>query len=196
MKTVLTAPPESFLNRCFDKLFSFHILAKGVLPPWEKAIEQLYQKRRFSDESTMAAQQKSQNQAPDELVISSDIANLPTVEAFIVTLCEKGGLTEDQSDNMAIAVTELVNNAILHGNQQDPNKNVTVRAVYNDDSVVVSVKDEGEGFDPEDIANPTDPQNLWKQNGRGVFLVQHLISKVDINSSDSGTEFILTEYIK
>ena len=49
---------------------------------------------------------------------------------------------------------------------------------------------------PQEIANPTDPNNLWKQNGRGIFLVRNLIDKVEIRSSKKGTEFLLTEYAK
>lgn len=137
----------------------------------------------------------SQHLDPDELVIASDTANLPAVEEFTVNLCKKAGLTEDQSDNMAIAITELVNNAILHGNKQDPNKKVTIRANYEPKCVKVAVIDEGDGFDPTQLANPTDPQNLWKQNGRGVFLVRNLIDEVEIMPSDTGTVVLLTEFL-
>ena len=58
------------------------------------------------------------------------------------------GFNEDQSDNMAIALTELVNNAILHGNKQDPEKKVTLKVKYHKDHVLVSIRDEGGGFDP------------------------------------------------
>jgi serine/threonine-protein kinase RsbW len=132
----------------------------------------------------------------EELIITSDFANLPRVEKFTVGICKKAKLNEDQSDNMAIAITELVNNAIIHANKQNPEKKVTIRARYEKDRIVVCIIDEGEGFNPEQVANPTDPKNLWKQNGRGLFLVRNLIDEVEIHSSSSGTEIILTEYIQ
>lgn len=139
---------------------------------------------------------KEPDSSHEAIVISSDFSNLPRIEKFIIKLCKRAGLTGDQSDNMAIAVTELVNNAIIHGNKKDSKKKVTVRVYYFPDHVVVSVKDQGEGFDPANIANPTDPQNLWKQNGRGIFLVRNLIDEVEIVPSPGGTEVVLTEYLQ
>lgn len=142
----------------------------------------------------MSAERRKINSNREELVISSEFANLPAVEEFTLSFCKKAHLAEDQCDNMAIAVTELVNNAIIHANKHDPNKFVIIRVRYEPNCVVVSVIDEGRGFDPDLIANPTDPQNLWKQNGRGIFLVRNLIDEVKIHSSPKGTEVVLTEY--
>lgn len=133
--------------------------------------------------------------ASDTLVISSEFTNLPKVEKFCIMISKKAGLNEDQSDNIAIAVTELVNNAIIHGNRQDPHKKVTVQADYYSDHLTVSVSDQGEGFDPNTLSNPTDPQNLWKQNGRGIFLVYNLIDEVEILPSKKGTRVVLTQYL-
>ena len=144
----------------------------------------------------MKQENRQQNSSQEELVISSDFANLPKVEQFTVSLCQKAKLNDDQSDNMAIAITELVNNAIIHANKQNPEKNVIIRVRYEKDCVVVAIIDEGPGFNPKEVANPTDPKNLWKQNGRGLFLVRNLIDEVEINPSSSGTEIILTEYIQ
>lgn len=135
------------------------------------------------------------NPGPDRLVIESDMMHLPKVEAFIASLCSKAGLNEDQSDNMAIAITEMVNNAILHGNKQDSSKMVTVEAVYFDDRVQVSIQDEGDGFDPEEVDDPLQPENLWKQSGRGIFLVKEFVSEVTFEPSEIGTKVVLTEYI-
>ena len=131
----------------------------------------------------------------DELVIPSDFANLSKVEKFITTICKKAKLNDDQCDNLAIAITELVNNAIIHANNQNPSKTVTIRVKYQPEKVMISVIDQGEGFEPDKIANPTDPQNLWKQNGRGIFLVRNLIDQVEITPSPSGTEVLLIEHI-
>ncbi len=131
----------------------------------------------------------------DELTIASNFAHLDKVEKFIYKICKKAKLTEDQTDNMAIAITELVNNGIIHANKQDSKKTVTVQADYKDDRIIVSIIDQGEGFDPDEIDNPTDPENLLKQNGRGVFLVKNLIDEVEIFPSESGTKVVITEFL-
>ncbi len=122
----------------------------------------------------------------DVLVISSNFANLVRVEKFSRRISRKARLTEDQGENLAIALTELVNNAIIHGNKSDPRKQVGIYVQYKPDRVEVSVLDEGEGFDPTTLENPTDPENLWKENGRGIFLVQHLIDELLFEQTPQG----------
>ena len=122
----------------------------------------------------------------DTLIISSDFSNLSRVEKFSRRISKKARLTEDQGANLAIALTELVNNAIIHGNKSDPSKQVVIYVQYKPDRVEVSVLDEGEGFDPDTLQNPTDPENLWKENGRGIFLVQHLIDDLIFEQTPQG----------
>ncbi len=132
----------------------------------------------------------------DILVIFSDLNELPKVEKFSQKVAKKASLNDDKSDNVAIVLTELVNNAILHGNKNQPEKKVILKATYFNDRVVLSVKDEGNGFDPTTLKDPTDPENLWKDNGRGIFLVKHLIDNVEFRPSPTGMEIIVTAYKK
>lgn len=131
----------------------------------------------------------------DLLVLPSDPGQLKKVEEFAQNIAKKALLSEDKSDNVAIVLTELVNNAILHGNKKHPEKKVKLQAKYYDDKLVLIVKDEGFGFDPKTIKNPTDPENLWRENGRGIFLVKHLIDKVEFHQTSSGMEIIVTVLI-
>lgn len=128
------------------------------------------------------------------MVIPSDQSYLPKVEKFVMSVCKRAMCTRDQTDNIAIAVTELVNNSIIHGNKFSPNKTVTIEAVLYEDRLTLSVTDQGKGFDPRKLANPTDPENLWKQGGRGIFLVKNLIDEVEIYPTVAGTTVKLTEY--
>ena len=130
----------------------------------------------------------------DQLVIPSDQSHLPKVEIFVHKICKKAKLSNDQSDNLAIAITELVNNGIIHANQFAANKTVTVEAFYLEQCLKVYVIDQGGGFDPDAIDNPIDPENLWKLGGRGIFLVRNLIDQVEIRPSPTGTTVILTEF--
>ncbi len=143
-----------------------------------------------------------QNQANDKildrefLIISSDLKELKKIEEFSQHISQKATLTEEQSDNMAIVLTELVHNAIVHGNKMISDKKVILRANYYPDRVSVSIKDEGAGFDPSMISNPTNPENLWKESGRGIFLVKNLIDEVHFRPSHHGMEIVVTEYYK
>jgi serine/threonine-protein kinase RsbW len=131
----------------------------------------------------------------DILVIPSQPEYLEKVEIFSKKISRKASLSEDKSDNVAIVLTELVNNAILHGNKGQPEKKVTIKASYHKDHFRLSVKDEGSGFDPAKLKDPRNPENIWKETGRGIFLVKQLIDKVEFFPSEEGTEIVATVYI-
>ena len=113
------------------------------------------------------------------LEISSSLENLPKVEAMIERVCEDLGVSEELFGNVLIAVTEAVNNAIIHGNQNDINKVVGVTANKNGKGLVFTITDEGNGFDFENIPDPTAPENIEKLNGRGIFLMKNLADNVE-----------------
>lgn len=136
------------------------------------------------------------NSHEQELIISSDLDNLKKVEKFSQEICHNIGLDEEQCDNLAIALTELAINAITHGNNEDKSKKVTFLAVLKDDRVEVSITDEGGGFDPAKLPDPTNPQNIWKEHGRGIFLVQNLIDEVSFHRTEGGMKILLTQYLR
>lgn len=131
----------------------------------------------------------------EELVIKSDLTNLPQVEKLSQHITDKMGFNEEQAVNLAIALTELVNNAIVHGNKNDPSKKVVVHVVYTADHVQITVADEGEGFEVSEVPNPLNAQNLWKEHGRGIFLVRNLIDSVEFVPTEKGTKVVLKEYV-
>ena len=133
------------------------------------------------------------NTEEEILVLRSDQSELEKVEDLSTHISKKASLSEEKSDNLAIALTELVNNAILHGNKSHPDKEVRIRVKYYPKYVQISVKDQGNGFDPLKLADPRDPENLWKDSGRGIFLVRNLVDKVEFNSTSEGMEIIITQ---
>lgn len=108
------------------------------------------------------------------LKINSTTKNLRLIERLIEDVCQVYNVNEDNYGNMLIAVTEAVNNAIHHGNGDNPEKFVRIGFECNDDNLVFSITDEGQGFDPDSLPDPTDPANLDKVSGRGVFLMSNL----------------------
>lgn len=109
-----------------------------------------------------------------ELTILSDLNNLPEVEDFIENLIDKFGIEENLRVRIMLPVIEAVNNAILFGNKKDSEKTVKLTAVKNNQKIVITVEDEGEGFDFSYIPNPTTPENLMKTTGRGLYLMMTL----------------------
>lgn len=144
----------------------------------------------------MTKEKNKSNSHEQELIISSDLDNLKKVEKFSQKICHKIGLDDEQCDNMAIALTELAINAITHGNNGDKSKKVTFLAVLKDDRVEVTITDEGGGFDPGKLPDPTNPQNIWKEHGRGIFLVQNLIDEVSFHRTVGGMKILLIEYLR
>lgn len=108
------------------------------------------------------------------LKINSNTQSLRLVERLIEDVCQVYGVNEDIYGNMLIAVTEAVNNAIHHGNSDDPEKFVRIGFESENKKLIFSVADEGPGFDYKNLPDPTDPANLDKISGRGVFLMQNL----------------------
>ncbi|MEJ2103890.1 MAG: ATP-binding protein [Ignavibacteriaceae bacterium] len=127
-----------------------------------------------------------------EIEIESDPNNLITVEEFVNYFAKDLGLNDDQLSVLLLAVTEATTNAIIHANKCDASKLVSIRAHVEDSKLIVNVKDEGKGFDPAKIPDPTEPENLLKDSGRGVYLMKVYMNNVKYNITPTGMETILT----
>jgi len=103
--------------------------------------------------------------------------NVSVVESFIENVGEKIRIEEAIYGNVLVSVTEAVNNAIVHGNKEDKNKKVRLALKQNKKSVRFIVEDEGMGFDHNTLPDPTNPKNLEKVKGRGIFLIKSLSDK-------------------
>lgn len=104
--------------------------------------------------------------------------NIVLAEKLIDEACQRHGVHESHYGNILIALTEAVNNAIHHGNRLDPAKTVTLGYAVQGDNIIFVVSDEGPGFDHDHLPDPTDPQNIEKPHGRGVFLMHALADSV------------------
>ena len=114
--------------------------------------------------------------------------NIRMIESFIDNAKEKYNLDEDIYGNIMIAVTEAVNNAIKHGNSGDKSKNVLLSLFLDDNVIKFQIKDEGIGFDYENLPDPTTPENLEKPGGRGIFLMKNLADEVVFKNKGSEVE--------
>ena len=109
-----------------------------------------------------------------QLQIASRMESITQVEGLINALCEEFGVEETHYGEILIAMTEAVNNAVVHGNKLDTNKMVDIEVRTEDQTMEFRIADQGPGFDYENIPDPTAPENIEKPNGRGVFLMRQL----------------------
>lgn len=113
-----------------------------------------------------------------KIEIPSLSENIRMIESFIDNAKDKFQLNDDIYGNIMIAVTEAVNNAIKHGNKNDKAKNVALSLSLKDSIIKFVVRDEGNGFDYQNLPDPTAPENIAKPGGRGIFLMKHLSDEV------------------
>lgn len=126
-----------------------------------------------------------------EIEIESDPNNLITIEEFVNYFAKDLGLSEEQLSVLLLAVTEAATNAIIHANKCDASKLVKIHAHIENSKLIVKVKDEGKGFDSNSIPDPTRPENLLKDSGRGVYLMKVYMDDVKYNKTPTGLETIL-----
>jgi serine/threonine-protein kinase RsbW len=122
--------------------------------------------------------------------IESQVANLRIVENAIDETTSVIGISQDNYGKILVSAMEAVNNAILHGNKSNPEKIVDIEISFEMDELKISVTDEGPGFSPDKVPDPTTPENIEELNGRGIYLMSHLADK--IKYSDKGNSVTMT----
>ena len=126
-----------------------------------------------------------------ELIIKSTPDNIYQVEEFIEEVRDELDFKDDVYGNVMVAITEAVNNSIIHGNKGDSSKNVKIQcSTSNPYRLMVAVEDEGDGFDPDTLPDPTAPENLANPGGRGVFLMRNLSDDISFTNDGKRVEMI------
>jgi len=120
------------------------------------------------------------------LVLASRFENIEVAERALLDLCHCAGLGGDEEYWLVTALREALANAVRHGNQQDPARHVRVAYSIENSTVTITVQDEGKGFDPDDIPDPTDPENLLRPNGRGIFYMRQFMNQVEFSPTPDG----------
>lgn len=129
-----------------------------------------------------------------EVTLESTVKNVEVAEEISRGVCETAGFDPEAAFQIEMAVHEAVINAILHGNRQDPGKNVALKFLIDEHGVEIHVRDEGAGFDPASLPDPVAQENLLNVSGRGIFLVRKFMDEFKVEtSSGSGTEVIMVK---
>ena len=130
-----------------------------------------------------------------ELRFDSKPENIAVVEKLIDQISADYGIVAEHYGNVLIAMTEGVNNAIVHGNRLDETKSVSVSCAIDEKTLVFRITDEGPGFDYDNLPDPTAPENIEKPHGRGVFLMRHLADECTFEDEGRIVELTFTDVL-
>ena len=122
------------------------------------------------------------------LQLPSKQESITVLENLIEEIADKHSVSEDTFANMMTCLNEVAINAIVHGNKLDESKKVIINADIENKRIIWTVTDEGEGFDYNNLPDPTAPENLENLTGRGVYIVKHLADQCIFNSKGNEVE--------
>ena len=128
--------------------------------------------------------------------IRSDPDLLPELEEFIIELAKKYNLNDEKLNSLALSFSEAASNSIVHGNKLDANKKIKITVKVDNDKMMVIIKDEGKGFNIDSVPDPTKPENILKDSGRGIHIMRSFLSELKYNFTPNGTETILEINLK
>lgn len=128
------------------------------------------------------------------IVLDSRIESVEQAEATAERVAAGAGFDEGERHRIAMAVREITVNAVMHGNAYDKKKKVTIEFSVSPDDLVVSIRDQGPGFEMETVADPLAPENLLRQSGRGIFLARAFMDRVEVSPSSTGTAVRLVKH--
>jgi len=127
--------------------------------------------------------------------LSSTMESVGQVETAADQLASEAGLDEDQRFHIAMAVREAAINAVLHGNEYDPTRQIEVSLENTGTDLVFKIADQGNGFDPDHLPDPLAAENLLRGTGRGIFLIRSLMDEVHFRQLHPGTELTLIKHL-
>lgn len=123
------------------------------------------------------------------VTLSSTFEQAETIPDFVDKISNECSLDEDSSETFKLILSEAVTNAIVHGNNENPDKSVFVKVSITDDSISAEVKDEGEGFTPEEKKDPLKEENLLDTSGRGIFLIREFSDYMEFRENGTVLQF-------
>lgn len=126
----------------------------------------------------------------ENLVLDSTMDSISQVEKMIDGQSQMLNIDDEVYGKYMLSVVECVNNAIVHGNKLSADKKVRIHYHITNKRIEVTVTDEGDGFDPDSLPDPTAEENIEKDCGRGIFLMRHLAD--DVSFEDHGRKVKMT----
>lgn len=126
------------------------------------------------------------------LDLPNDLSSIEEAVEFVMEQCTPCACDPRRLRlNLRVGLAEALANAMLYGNGRDPSKRVKVEVAFQDTSITARITDQGAGFDPMTVPDPTTPLNLLKEEGRGIFLMRKLLDEVHFNDRGNCVTLIL-----
>jgi serine/threonine-protein kinase RsbW len=126
------------------------------------------------------------------LELPTDVRTIEHAVEYVIGRCPCCAEEARRLDlNFRVGLTEALSNAMLYGNSRDPSKRVLVEIAFLDQCIQARVTDQGDGFDPSAVPDPTTPENLTKPCGRGLFLMRKLLDEVKYNAQGNQVTLVL-----
>jgi serine/threonine-protein kinase RsbW len=127
--------------------------------------------------------------------LSSNMESVGVVEAAADQLATDAGLDEDERFRVTMAVHEAAINAVLHGNDYNPALEINVSMENTGSKLIFVIADQGSGFDPDHLPDPSAPENILRGTGRGIFLIRELMDEVSFRRLNPGTELTMVKLL-
>lgn len=125
-----------------------------------------------------------------EITLDSSFEEVERLESYMNELQDWADFNDDDYARIMLTLSEAATNAIIHGNKENPQKEVSISSRLTNGKLIISVKDEGAGFDPSNIPDPLKEENLLNVGGRGVYLIKEYAD--DLQFEENGTKLIMT----
>ncbi len=127
--------------------------------------------------------------------LDSSLQSVNMAEETAQLMAARAGFDEDNCLKISMAVREAAINAVLHGNAYDPRKKMTIAFENTGQALVITVTDQGKGLDVNSVPDPTAPENLLKQSGRGIFIMRAFMDEIRVRLLEPGTEVTMVKNV-
>jgi serine/threonine-protein kinase RsbW len=121
-----------------------------------------------------------------ELTVPSRLEEMANVHTLVEEAIREYNLTDDLAHWIELTISESMINAIQHGNKCDPEKKATLKISSDGNSIEITVEDQGKGFQLDDVADPTNVENLLKPSGRGILIIRSFMDEVNLSRREGG----------
>lgn len=131
-----------------------------------------------------------------DTLLDSTLESVDEAESLVLKAAETSGFDEEDLHKIGMAVRECMVNAVVHGNRYNARKKVHLRVENEPDRMTVVIRDEGEGFDMQSLPDPLAEENLLRQSGRGLLLIQAFMDEFHLERAQPrGTEVKMVKYL-
>jgi serine/threonine-protein kinase RsbW len=148
-----------------------------------------------SPEEAGSVQLSEPKKGRQTFTLKSTMESVNEVEALAEKIAEEAGLDEDTRFHVTMAVREATVNAVMHGNEYDPSKEITATFENTGKALVFIVTDQGKGLDPDTLPDPLAQENLLRGTGRGIFIIRSFMDEVHFRQLHPGTELTLVKHL-